>query len=349
MTLGEQIRTAREEKNLSQEELAEALGVSRQAVSKWENDTAVPQGANMNLLAAVLGLETAKEETLPKKHKIAAWIGWALAIVLLLALVGTWFHQRADAPEDPGEPPEGTVDVPPAESSAAEPALHSICFYDETQEEIRRNAVYASYDTAEIDSILIQWTGDTPLESVKMFYTPTGEKPELAEEFKGPSGGGNALLLPADSLHRKGQAHLYFELHFAGSYTITTDDFNIYLGDGYTMVAYIEGFDGEVLTYDKVEWVDVIGDQERAEELGITDEDAPNGFYLYNEQDAAAQRLVADVCVYDVLNWEENFVRTPVSASQFRVLLEERVFPGTPYQLTVQNNQIVEIRECYIP
>ena len=34
MSLGEQIRAAREEKGISQEELAERLGVSRQAVSK---------------------------------------------------------------------------------------------------------------------------------------------------------------------------------------------------------------------------------------------------------------------------------------------------------------------------
>ena len=37
MTLGEQIKNSREKKNLSQEELAFQLGVSRQAVSKWEN------------------------------------------------------------------------------------------------------------------------------------------------------------------------------------------------------------------------------------------------------------------------------------------------------------------------
>ena len=42
MTLGEQIRAAREGKNLSQEELAEYMGVSRQAVSKWENDISCP-------------------------------------------------------------------------------------------------------------------------------------------------------------------------------------------------------------------------------------------------------------------------------------------------------------------
>ena len=36
MTLGEQIQALRKSKGLSQEGLGEALGVSRQAVSKWE-------------------------------------------------------------------------------------------------------------------------------------------------------------------------------------------------------------------------------------------------------------------------------------------------------------------------
>lgn len=42
MTLGERICRARSARNLSQAALAEALGVSRQSVSKWETDQAVP-------------------------------------------------------------------------------------------------------------------------------------------------------------------------------------------------------------------------------------------------------------------------------------------------------------------
>ena len=38
MTYGERIRREREAKGLTQEELAEAVGVSRQAVSKWEGE-----------------------------------------------------------------------------------------------------------------------------------------------------------------------------------------------------------------------------------------------------------------------------------------------------------------------
>ena len=42
MNLGEKIYQLRIEKNLSQGDLADRLDVSRQSVSKWENDTAVP-------------------------------------------------------------------------------------------------------------------------------------------------------------------------------------------------------------------------------------------------------------------------------------------------------------------
>ena len=42
MSLGERIYKLRTEKNLSQGDLAELLEVSRQSISKWENNNAVP-------------------------------------------------------------------------------------------------------------------------------------------------------------------------------------------------------------------------------------------------------------------------------------------------------------------
>lgn len=43
MTLGEKLVRARKEKNITQEQLADYLGVSRQSVSKWESDIAYPE------------------------------------------------------------------------------------------------------------------------------------------------------------------------------------------------------------------------------------------------------------------------------------------------------------------
>ena len=43
MTLGEKLAKARKEKNITQEQLADTLGVSRQSISKWESDVAYPE------------------------------------------------------------------------------------------------------------------------------------------------------------------------------------------------------------------------------------------------------------------------------------------------------------------
>lgn len=57
MDLGQQIQKLRKEKGFSQEEVAEALGVSRQAVSKWENGISKPDTENLIVLAGLLGCD----------------------------------------------------------------------------------------------------------------------------------------------------------------------------------------------------------------------------------------------------------------------------------------------------
>ena len=42
MTIADRIQSLRKSKGMSQEELADAVGVSRQAVSKWESEQATP-------------------------------------------------------------------------------------------------------------------------------------------------------------------------------------------------------------------------------------------------------------------------------------------------------------------
>lgn len=54
MSVGERIIEFRKAQNITQGKLAEALGVSRQAVSKWENDQSTPDPAKMIQLADIL-------------------------------------------------------------------------------------------------------------------------------------------------------------------------------------------------------------------------------------------------------------------------------------------------------
>ena len=56
MTLGERIAQLRREAGLSQEGLAEQMGVSRQAVSKWEKGLSYPDTENLLALAALFGV-----------------------------------------------------------------------------------------------------------------------------------------------------------------------------------------------------------------------------------------------------------------------------------------------------
>lgn len=81
MTLGQRIQELRKEKGLSQEQLGELLGVSRQAVSRWEMDGAIPEVDKLIALGRVFGVDLndllqverqaapppTQEETPPKK------------------------------------------------------------------------------------------------------------------------------------------------------------------------------------------------------------------------------------------------------------------------------------------
>lgn len=57
MSIGERISTLRKERNISQVQLAKFLNVSRQAVSKWENDQCAPDTVKLIQLADVLDTE----------------------------------------------------------------------------------------------------------------------------------------------------------------------------------------------------------------------------------------------------------------------------------------------------
>lgn len=56
MTLGQKLKEIRKRFGLSQEQLAEIMNVSRQAITKWENDGGLPDINNLQELSKIFGI-----------------------------------------------------------------------------------------------------------------------------------------------------------------------------------------------------------------------------------------------------------------------------------------------------
>ena len=115
MTLGEKIYKLRTKRSMTQEQLAEKIGVSRQSVSKWETDCAIPDIEKLKLLAEIfevsitelLGMEC-EEDTKRKDEKesiehcqkeIKRWkrytiVSIAISATLLAACIGGSIYVR---------------------------------------------------------------------------------------------------------------------------------------------------------------------------------------------------------------------------------------------------------------
>lgn len=70
MSVGERIAALRKAQSLSQGQLAQAMEVSRQAVSKWENDLSTPDPLKFLKLADILGTDVEYLSTGRKSYAI---------------------------------------------------------------------------------------------------------------------------------------------------------------------------------------------------------------------------------------------------------------------------------------
>ena len=67
MSLGTNIQFYRKQKNMTQEDLAEFMNVSRQTVSKWESDTAFPETDKLITLSDYFGCTLAVQKKTLRK------------------------------------------------------------------------------------------------------------------------------------------------------------------------------------------------------------------------------------------------------------------------------------------
>ena len=82
MSFGENLKNVRKQRGITQEDLAETLSVSRQAISKWESDNGYPETEKLLLLSKKLNIsldylmndasEMQKKEELEEKNVVIA-------------------------------------------------------------------------------------------------------------------------------------------------------------------------------------------------------------------------------------------------------------------------------------
>ena len=193
MSLGSTIQSRREALGLTQEELAERLNVSRQAVSKWETDAAAPTAANLQELSGILQLElsssppgtagkTSARRAIRLREVLCA-LGWVLALALGVLL---WQQRAAPAKNDAGD------------------QITEVSFYDSNGKQIQQKDNWYALDPETTAVVAFQCAG---AESVTAELTPTGT--ETADQRRQvavaavPDGQSYALLhlsLPKDTL-----------------------------------------------------------------------------------------------------------------------------------------------------
>ena len=109
MTLGQRIAQYRKATGLSQEVLGERVGVSRQAVSKWETDAAAPDMENLIALARIFGVSLAELTETPEpppetqpvrsgprqaRRPLGLFLGCLLALVLITMGIYVWSNRN---------------------------------------------------------------------------------------------------------------------------------------------------------------------------------------------------------------------------------------------------------------
>lgn len=107
MTLGQRIQELRKGMGFSQEELGERMGVSRQAISKWEGDQTIPELDKLIALSKLFGLPIGQllgvEQSAPtpavqkpSRRQALLWCGtWAVLLLLIVTTGLLWSQLQA--------------------------------------------------------------------------------------------------------------------------------------------------------------------------------------------------------------------------------------------------------------
>ena len=122
--------------------------------------------------------------------------------------------------------------------------------------------------------------------------------------------------------------------------------------------------DGDVLYFDEVEWI-TSEDTERMKELGLSEDDMMDGYYIYNEKEEDEALRTNESTSYTFYDWNALFVEatdeesysiekmlyTTKSAEEFKQDLDAfgEIAAGIPFWVTTKGKYVLEVKEQYIP
>ncbi len=230
MTISDIIKQAREDLGMTQEDLAEKLEVSRQAVSKWELGASVPSPENLALLEEVLGVsfpapeeETAQSpEQGPETAAKAPFWNWKRIVLLVFgvlivsALLSIWMFTALKA--------EKNVDAP----RPSEPYVTGVYFFDENAAPLRLDLGdgWNNFTAGERVMMVVEFAdgAENSVNAVSLFLTPTGtetldQRKQIAVQAAGE--GRNFALFAWDIPQEGLMGHLEVVLECGGGLRVT--------------------------------------------------------------------------------------------------------------------------------
>lgn len=228
MTIADIIKQAREALGLTQEDLAEKLEVSRQAVSKWELGASVPSPENLQLLEEVLGVsfpqqEAVPQETAPEAPPKPPFWNWKQIVLLVLGVLvvsalfsaGLFTALRA----------ETHTDVPRPQS----PVITGIYFFNQDAGQLQNDPVAGAgwymFEPGARVYLLVTFQDGTanPVNAASLFLTPTGTQTlEYREQIAvQPTGEGRDFALFAWDVPEELTSHLEIVLECGEGLRVT--------------------------------------------------------------------------------------------------------------------------------
>jgi transcriptional regulator with XRE-family HTH domain len=150
MLLNEKIQALRKERGLSQEKVADALNVSRQAVSKWETGQSNPDTGNLIALAELFGCsadELIGTTKAPEKKRKSKWPAVLTLVVMAAISTGaTWDSISSSKSHSSSE--DAYVVVPPEPSDSPVISVDGSISSD--------SSVYASFTALQKGNLSVQ-------------------------------------------------------------------------------------------------------------------------------------------------------------------------------------------------